>query len=50
MTTYIITINCPKTGTKDIPIKAESEDDAKLKLASMHPNCDIQKIRLLLLD
>lgn len=50
MTTYIITIDCPKIGTKDIPIKAESEYDAKLKLASMHPNCEIKKIRQLLLD
>jgi hypothetical protein len=50
MTIYIITINCPKTGTKDVTIKAESENVAKMKIASLHPNCDIQKIRLLLLD
>ena len=32
MTTYIITINCPKNGTKEVIIKADSEDEAKIKM------------------
>ncbi len=50
MTTYIITINCPNYRSKDVSIKADSEDEAKMKVNNQYPNCEILKVRLLLLD
>lgn len=50
MTTYIITINCPKYGNKDVTIKADSEDEAKIKISNQYPNCEILQLKLLLLD